>query len=285
MKPDSEICLRVAIHLAQLADHGSIKDSWCPDDPEHTREAQSGEQFIDLIAIAADDTMIALEHTTIESYTRQLHDFRQIESLLRPLEGQLVGQLPTDRTYVLAVGMGAVADKTLDPTEVQSSVAAWIIATAPTLPAGSPQSAPLHQAYGEPPTVPVEIVLSARAPYGPSGEDGRLLINRFGDSDAATMMNLRVERLRVALRMKLPKLLARAPARTVLVLEDPDLAMSNIFDVWVALQRAAEGLALCDTIVVVETWTSPIIGTIVFDAGEWLEDLNSHSFPLPQLTT
>jgi hypothetical protein len=131
MKPDSELCLRVATRLADIDDSGAIVDFWCPDDPKNTKRARPGEQFIDLIATTADGTVIALEHTTIESFEYQLHETRQLEALLLPLEDQLAGRLPTDRTYRLAVGIGAVADRTLDPMEVQAGLIPWIVATAP----------------------------------------------------------------------------------------------------------------------------------------------------------
>jgi hypothetical protein len=284
VKPDSELCLKVATQLAALGGHTRIVNIWCPDDPMNTQGAQPGEKFIDLVTTAANGTVIALEHTTIESYSEQLHEARQIEALLLPLEDQLKGRLPSDRTYRLAVGVGAVADPTLDPSQVQSGLTPWIVETAPTLPAGSPQLAPRHQADGQPPLVPVEVVLSAWPP-STTGNGGQLRIWRFGDSDASSMLERRIARLRVALTKKLPKLLAHAPARTVLVLEDVDHAMSNVSDVWVALRRAADGVALSDTIVVVETAVAPHTGTIVYDAGRWLPDFSTHRFELPLLST
>jgi hypothetical protein len=245
----------------------------------NTRGAQPGEEFIDLVTTAADGTVIALEHTTIESYGQQLHEARQIEALLLPLEAQLKGNLPSDRAYRLAVGIGAVADATLVPSEVQSGLAPWIVETAPRLPAGSPEVAPRHQAHGRPPLVPVEVTLSAWPPSAVEA-GGQLTIWRFGENDAAAMLERRAARLRIALTRKLPKLLAHAPAQTVLVLEDVDLAMSNISDVWVALRRAAEGLALSDTIVMIETTVSPL-GTVLYESSRWLPDFSTHRFRLP----
>ena len=282
MKWDSELCLRIAKRLADLDGRGAIVDFSCPDDPENTKSAQPGEQFIDLIATAADGAVIALEHTTIESFEYQLHEARQLEALLLPLENQFDGQLPTDRTYRLAVGIGAVADPTLDPTEVQAGLIPWIVATAPTLPAGDPGVAPHHQAHGRPPLLPVDVVLSAWPPTTAHG-GGQLTVWRFGDSDASTMLDRRVARLRTAMSRKLPKLLAHDRSHTVLVLEDVDLSMSNISDVWTALQRAAEGVQLCQTIVVVETAVAPPTGTVVYDAHRWLPDFDNRRFPLPAI--
>ncbi len=107
MKPDSELCLRVAAQLAIRGGHGPVVEFSCPDDPANTRTARPGEKFIDLIATADDGTVLALEHTTIESYGQQLHEARQIEALLVPLEVLLAGRLPSDRSYRLAVGIGA----------------------------------------------------------------------------------------------------------------------------------------------------------------------------------
>ena len=165
---------------------------------------------------------------------------------------------------------------------MQSSVAAWVETTAPALPAGRPQVAPGHFATAEPPEVEVAVSLYAWPAKQPPG-GGHLSVMRFGD-DLDTMMRHRVARLQWALTGKLPKLLEHADSRTVLVLEDADLAMSNISDVWVALQAASDGLILCETIVVAE---SEVLGVpahsavIVLDDGEWLGDFNKNRFALP----
>jgi hypothetical protein len=280
MKHDSVLCLRVAIHLADITGRGPLVEPYVADAPERTIGAPQGQKFVDLIAPTSDGGAIALEHTIIESYEAQLADFRQIEAILLPLEEQLAGRLPTDRTYHLAVGVGAVRDSALVPAEVQAAVAAWIAETAPSLPAGEPRVAPRHLAHGELPTVPVQVSLYAWPPAGLSGVGGQLKLRGFV-GDAETMAAMRVARLARALKDKLPKLLAQAPSQTVLVLEDQDVATSNISDVFLALQTAAEGLKLCDVIVVVETWLPESIGFVVYSNGIWFEDFNSRQFPLP----
>ncbi len=173
-----------------------------------------------------------------------------------------------------------VADPALDADAVQAALVPWILETAPTLPRGSPSVAPRHQAQGEPPHLPVAVTISAWPPLT-DGDAGRLRVLRFGDSDTTMMLERRVSRLRIALTTKLPKLLKHKPARTVLVLEDVDLAMSNVSDVWVALQRAALDFELCDTIVVADTAIAPFTGTVVYDEGRWLPDFSNHRFALP----
>ena len=278
MKPDSDLCLRVATYLATVKGVGPLEDPFAADDPDLTRGAPQGQKFVDLIAPTADDGRFAIEHTKIESYAGQLTDAEQMERLLEPLEHDLAGLLPTDRTYRLAAGLGAVADKMLEPDLVRAALTPWIIEKAQTLIAGSPASAPRHQVIGTLDELPVEVTLSA---WPPGDRGGALLVLRSLPSDADQMMDLRVARMSKALRTKLPKLLDQAPARTVLVLEDPDMATSNISEVWIALRRAAQGLQLCDTIFVVETWLQEPSAVVVYDDGTWLEDFNQHRFPLP----
>ncbi len=201
-----------------------------------------------------------------------------MERLLLPLEYELVGLLPTDRTYRLAAGLGAVADKLLKPDLVRAALRPWIIVKARSLIAGTPASAPRHQVIGTLDELPVEVTLSA---WHPGHRGGQLLVLRSRPGDADQMMDLRVERVGKALRTKLPKLLDQAPARTVLVLEDPDMATSNMSEVWIALRRAARGLPLCDTIVIVETWLPEPSAVVVYDDGTWLEDFNQHRIALP----
>ena len=101
------------------------------------------------------------EHTKIESYAGQLTDAEQMERHLIPLEAELAGLLPQDRTYRLAVGLGFVADKMLEPDLVRAALRPWIIEKAPTLIAGTPASAPRHQVIGRQDELPVEVTLSA----------------------------------------------------------------------------------------------------------------------------
>ena len=278
MKPDSDLCLRVATYLATAKGFGPLEAPFAADDDDLTRRAPQGQKFVDLIAPTADGGRFAIEHTKIESYAGQLTDAEQMERHLIPLEAELAGLLPQDRTYRLAVGLGFVADKMLEPDLVRAALRPWIIEKAPTLLAGTPASAPRHQVIGRQDELPVEVTLSA---WPPGDRGGALLVLRSVPGDAGKMMEMRVARVGKALRTKLPKLLEQDPARTVLVLEDPDMATSHMSEVGIALRRAARDLQLCDTIVVVETWLREPSAVVVYDDGTWLDDFNQHRFALP----
>ena len=278
MKRDSAIALRVATQLACRARNGAISLYYADDDPERVRAKAKGTKSVDLIATAEDGSVFALEHTKIESYAGLLTDFEQMEAILIALEAELAGRLPADRRFELAAGMGAVADRSLDPEAVRCALVPWIIENAPCLAAGSPSTAPHHQIAGGPEALPVEVTLSA---WPPSPEGGTLTVLRTTLGDADRMMALRVDRLRKALSTKLPKLIEHAPARTVLVLEDQDMATSNISLVWTALLQASNAAMPCDTVVVVETWLDPPTGTIVYDNGVWLDRFSENTFVLP----
>ena len=279
LKADSSQCLKVACLLARIDGRGEITSCWCPDD-----FPQRNVQTIDLEATAADGTTIALEHTKIESYEDQFHEAEQVEILLRPLIETFAGRLPSDRRYCLDVAPGAVADRSLDPDLVLRSVGGWVATHAETLPPGSPDVAPRHFLSGGPPDLPIQVVLSAWRPQPPAGPGGSLTVGGLmGDPEVMELR--RVLRLQRALSKKLPKLMAHPASHRVLVLEDLDMATSNISDVWVALQAAAGDMTLCDRIVVVETWLESPPVTVVYEDGTWLPDFQQNCYALSEQDT
>ncbi|WP_040491062.1 hypothetical protein [Ilumatobacter nonamiensis] len=286
LKADSQLCLRVAEALA-IRDGLAPLSNWDdPDDPLNTAGAPQGQKFIDLVATCADGCMLALEHTTIESYEQQLHEHRQIEKLLTPLTGQLAGELPHDRSYNLLIGIGAVADESLEPDDVHRRVGEWVRHVAPDLLPGSAATAPNHFVEGGPPDLPFPIKLYAWPPKTSPGGGSLSIGVGISESDAeqAEARRTRFER---ALRAKLPKLLEHASARTVLVLEDRDISMSNAWVAREAAREASVGLALSDVIVLVEP-LGAASAVVLYEDRNWTEDLSARRLTLsssPRLPT
>lgn len=57
----------------------------------------------------------------------------------------------------------------------------------------------------------------------------------------------------------------------MLVLEDVDVATSNLSEIRRALRIAASARQLCDTIVVAETGGGAASAVVVYDNGSWVE--------------
>ncbi len=275
LKPDSAMCLAVARAIAARDGLGTIESFDCPDHHTNTAGAPQGKKFVDLVASTSEAHELALEHTVVESHEGQMHEGRQIVKLLIPLKDSLSGQLPDDRTYTLMVGKGAVADRDLDPDDVQSAVGKWVAEAAPRLPAGGPGVAPSHCADAGPPDLPVPVRLYAWPPDRAAG-GGHLTVSRGVAESDEEQARARAERFSRALDAKLPKLLEQRSARTILVLEDRDIAASNLWLAREAARTAADGRELPDTIVVVESFNGCVdYATVICDQGEWLDDLHA----------
>ena len=270
MKADSEMCLRVARHLSARSGHGEVVCHIIEDAPERTVGSPPGAKFVDLSTVSADESGMALEHTIIESYAQQLHEARQIEALLRPLEERLAGQLPDGSYFELMVGYGAVFDPTLDADVVLASVEPWVRAVAPTLKNGSGWTAPHHYESSGPPETAVELSLYRWATDAPE-KMRRLYVGRSQADDREAQYQRRVQRLAKALDDKLLKFERYSGLRSVLVLEDVDISTPNLPEVVSALKVAATGRTLCDTIVVAQTGFGADTATVVFEGGTWVE--------------
>ena len=282
MKPDSLICLRVARQLSVRGGHGELASHIIEDSPERTAGAPEGTKFVDLSTVSEDGLEMALEHTIIESYELQLHEARQIESLLLPLEDRLADELPAGSCFQLAVGHGAVFDRDLDRDDVLRSVESWVRSAAPTLKDGSPSTAPAHFVSAGPPDIAVELTLYRWSTDTPARES-RLQVIRSRADDVEVQFDRRVRRLERALDDKLVKFERYEASKSVLVLEDRDVATSNLHEVVSALKVAATGRMMCDTIVLAETGVGADSATIVFNDGEWL-DVRRRSIRDPNLT-
>ena len=178
----------------------------------------------------------AIEHTQIEAYENQVRSDRHFAQLVGPVKAELSGTLPGDAVYDLhfpiETGLGK---KSPDLSRAQWALVHWVRGKADELDArdiavsaDAPYPAQHHHSVSETPTgFPYEVTLHrVRRSRMTRGEPGSLDVARVAPEDLSVP---RLERLRRALQAKCPKLkrCKDGGARTVLVLENNDLPLSN----------------------------------------------------------
>jgi hypothetical protein len=197
------------------------------------------------------DALYALEHTLVDPYPEKRRDDQQFLRVMGEIEESLSGKglLRTEGSYHVYVESHAFrGKKRSEIPAIREAIRAWVIANAQR----SDPPAPGHtqELTGSPPTLPVRVRLQFTL-WPPSG--GKLLIGRMAPAD---LPQQRRERVGAALKKKGPKLYAehRAGARTVLILEDNDSALSNPIDIGGALHAELARLDYgIDDVYLVET--------------------------------
>lgn len=178
----------------------------------------------------------AIEHSQVEALPGQIHTGAEFAQFIRPVIDELSGMLPGPAVYDLYFPFNArlgVPPAQLE--RIRRNFIEWIRVHAQELHERNPQRPTKEknprgfndQYRGTPPGMPYEVTLRREAHWSMSGKhDGVLLPSRFAPEDVERQ---RVDRLRTALDRKCPKLhrCKEEGARTVLVLEDNDIALSN----------------------------------------------------------
>jgi hypothetical protein len=178
------------------------------------------------------DTLYALEHTLIDPYPDKRGDDQQFLRVLGELAESLSGRgvLRTDGSYHLYVESHAFrGKKQAEIPAIREAIRTWVIANARRL--DPPAKGHTREVTASPPNVPVRVRLQFTL-WPPLND--KLLIGRMAPAD---LPEQRRERIRTTLNKKGPKLHAehRAGARSVLILEDDDSALSNPIDIGAAL--------------------------------------------------
>ena len=178
------------------------------------------------LAFNLGDQLFALEHTGIEPFAGHMQMEAQAEWLFRPVEAALVGKLPPNDTFELSIPLNAMRRlRRNDLAQTHAALASWVEATAPTLPI-----APYGTFLGSikpvlPPGVPFSVRLYRFQTIVPLG--------RFRITHVVSEQELepsREQRICTSCAKKFPKLEIwrhDAKARTVLVLEDNDIQLTN----------------------------------------------------------
>ncbi|MFN3401117.1 MAG: hypothetical protein ACK4Z4_12345, partial [Ferrovibrio sp.] len=176
----------------------------------------------------------AIEHTQIESFPNQIELGHEFVEFIPDIESELAGQLPSPGTYVLTLPT-SVRVRAKYVASVKAALVKWIKERAAAFHAGAPEKQPRSRSprgqnqwvKEQPDGVPFEVYLKRELHWSSdSRHDGRLMISRFAPKELDT---LRPERMTTALNKKCPKLskCQQAGARTILILEDGDISLSN----------------------------------------------------------
>ena len=203
----------------------------------------------------------AIEHTQIEAFTDQIRTGEEYAQFIKPVVDQLSGTLPGPAVYELHFPIDThLGVKSADLDRIRRELVAWIRTKAQCLyeknrdrlerEHKSPRY--LDSIRGEPPGFPYPVRLWVGMACSAS-ERGTLRHARLAPDDLEAH---RADRLREALRRKCPKLqrCKEDGARTVLVLESDDIALTNYVLVSEALAGPlAERDDLPDEIYLVET--------------------------------
>jgi hypothetical protein len=209
----------------------------------------------------------AIEHTQIEPFEGQLHTGVEFARFINPVVDEISESLPGPAVYSLYFPLNTrLGVRPQEMEDVRRNFIAWIREHAerlhqnnPERPAKDRKPHGIREQYrGKPPGFPYDLTLLRETHWSHSGRhDGVLLVSRIAP---ARVEEDRVARLRKALDRKCPKLqrCKTAGARTVLVLEDDDIALSNHVLVGNGLAAVSkERNDLPDEIYLVETSVTP----------------------------
>jgi hypothetical protein len=183
--------------------------------------------------------LFALEHTGVEPFEGHVRLQAEAERDFGPIYAAVAGRLPASDLFELQIPARAMQALTRRQRETaQAAVASWIITKAPAIP---------HTPFGRygrspnvreaPPGVPFAIALHRFEK--PVGVERDLTITHV--VQASTSSADRETRIEQACAKKFPKLAEwkrKAGARTILVLEDNDLQLSNPQVIYEALAAA-----------------------------------------------
>ena len=219
----------------------------------------------------------AIEHTKIEAFEKQIETGWSFSQLIKPIEVALSGELPGPAAYTLCfpvhTSLGVTRAKL---ASAQSQLADWVLEKAQSLHMRILERLPrpatrrdLHDCIKErPPGFKYEIALHCHVPSSPSGQEAGTLRTVRSAPDDENLEALRVERLRRALSEKCrerPNLQCckeEDGARTVLVLEDNDIALSEQSLIGTALagllKELSGKLKFPDEIYLVDTSIDPL---------------------------
>ena len=176
--------------------------------------------------------LYAIEHTRIEPFAGHIQVEKEFERHFKPLMEMVGDQLPADDRFELHLPFGALSGKhDRDVRPIHEALAAWIIATAPTLPVAGIGRVVLPVQKVSVPGVPFTVSLHR---WKRNGFPVPFHVVHLVKSDVEPE---RLARIEAAYDKKLGKLLkwkARG-ARTVLILEEDDIQLTNHFRVGDAL--------------------------------------------------
>ncbi|MGA7711880.1 MAG: hypothetical protein WCA81_08270 [Rhizomicrobium sp.] len=247
-------------------------------DPEAQRHASP----VDYCCTLGDE-LIALEHTGIEAFPGQIRTGRETSKLLDPLMERLKGFASATECFRLYVPIEATTGiKTKDVPAVRDALETWIRATAPAIEATRYGSRSKHPATARPDGVPFDVTLRRFSEAQAMG--GVFCYQRV----TGPVEGARAERLATSRDKKFGKLAAwkaEAGAKTILVLEDVDMWISNEQLVAETFAKIEAGHAdQPDEIYVVATFVDLWHVTCLRRSGKTFWDDGESSWPVESAT-
>lgn len=229
-----------------------------------------------------------MEHTRIESYPGQTTEHAAITALFPRGGPELVGRSDAGR-YRLSVPLGSFASvRPNDRMRVSCVLTEWIATHLDQIPEvdGASRQPAIRGSHAE---VPFKWALYRSIPsnIGVVGFGSHCV--GISHSCPPDLENLRKERLSTSITEKVPKLLdaAGGQRRSLLVLEERDVTLSNPASVTVALRAVSSGLRLPDAIYLVNVRMGNPLACVVWENGEWADQTPTSfhwlTFPVDRL--
>lgn len=185
----------------------------------------------------------AIEHTIVEAFAGQIHTGVDFGAFIDPIAAALDHHMPPPGRFLLVFAINPSQDmKRREILAAQQAIIAWVNAKATELHDECPEQPSRSRKPGgvrnerKATIAGIDLTLQRETHWAePEAVHGRLFIQRFAPRDYET---LRIERIATAMAKKLPKLKVwqDGGSRSVLVLENGDISLSN----HVAILEAAE---------------------------------------------
>jgi hypothetical protein len=216
--------------------------------------------------------LVAVEHTIIESYPAQIAERLALQEMF-PFGGPVIAELPDAAQYRLLVHVDELlAVPRRDRPLAEPAVAAWVREALPDVPWPHVPGRPTFvRSQFERPRIEASLErwIAGVGFVGPLSH-----VIPIGFWRPVDLEERRGTRLEVAMRDKVPKLLAAAPgARTILVLEDRDMHMSAPAFVSSALARIQDA-GLPDVIYLLNVTAGDPLLTPIYASGQWWHENN-----------
>jgi hypothetical protein len=214
---EGKVCEAIVQRLEQRLKAPCVDMRW-PEDEQHPHPVE--------IAFTVAGQLFALEHTGIEPFKGHVQMDAEAERLFKPIVDALKDALGTSAVFELMIPANALQGRKMtEVRSIQRALIDWVKATAPTVP---------PQPYGDykktsvgrvaVPGVPFAVSLYRFAPALVAGHHFQIT-HLVQNSE-----QLRKDRIRASVEKKFPKLAAWKRdhnARTILVLEDNDIQLTN----------------------------------------------------------
>lgn len=239
------------------------------------------------------NTRYSLEHTELQSFPGQIGQGVDFSRIIEGPIQDLDGKLPKPGVYYLMLPTDTKV-RAAELEQVRRSIADWIVGLATEWRDAKPNKRDRNQApSGDgdrvrivPPGVPFEVHFERELHWAQADEfDGQLFTSRFATVD---LDQARSSSLSASLEKKLPKLFEcrRRGSRTILVLEESDIALSHFVTLTETLMSVSAGrhdmpdeIYLVSTFDFLETWPTRLLFR---DAA--FRDLESIRLESPEFT-